>query len=122
MRTADERFAQLNILFLLVVGFIPFATALVSRNNGRVATSLYAATMVAASTLLLILWLYAVWTGLAAFREPPRRRWRELAPWLEPIAVFAASIVVAQYDAHLARWVWLLLALPILPRGAARAA
>ena len=122
MRAADEGFAQLNILFLLVIGFIPFATALISRNDGGIATSVYAATMMAASALLLVLWLYAVRKGLVEPSEPPGRRWREMSRGIEVLAVFAASIVVAQYDSNLARWMWVLLAVPILPRAAAKAA
>jgi len=117
MRAADERFAEINILFLLVVGFMPFTTALVSRNGGAIATSVYAATMIAASLLLILLWLYAVRQGLVESREPPGRRWREISRSLEIVAVFAGSIAVAQYDGRLARWVWLLLAIPILPRS-----
>ncbi len=119
MRTADEQFAELNILLLLVIGFIPFATALVSRNNGRVATILYAMTMMAASALLLLLWLYAVQRRLVEPREPPGRRWREVASTLQAVVVFALSIVVAQFDSHLARWTWLLLAVPVRPRASA---
>ncbi len=118
MRAADERFAQINILFLLVIGFVPFATALISRNSGGVATSLYAATMVVASALHMLLWTYAVRSGLAEPGEPPGRRWREQSRSIETIFIFGASIIVAQYDSHLARWMWVLLAVPLLPRSA----
>lgn len=121
MRESDEGFAQLNILLLLVIGFIPFATALVSRNNGRIATVVYAATMMAASVLLLALWLYAIRKGLVEAGEAPGWRWRETAGSIEAIAVFALSIGVAQFDSHLARWTWLLLAVPVRKWPAAKA-
>lgn len=117
MRAADEGFAKLNILFLLVIGFVPFATALIARNGGSVASMLYAATMIAASALLIALWLYALRNGLVESSEPPGRRWRELSPTIEVVAIFTLSIVLAQYDSHLARWLWLLLAVPLLPRA-----
>ena len=66
MRSADSGFARLNVLFLLVVGFVPFVTTLLTGHAGSVATSLYAATMMVLSLQLISMWLYATRKGLLA--------------------------------------------------------
>jgi uncharacterized membrane protein len=112
MRTADSGFARLNVLFLLVVGFVPFVTTLLNGHPGAVATSLYAATIIVLSLQLISMWLYATRKGLLA-PEAPRSTWREIFPWLRIAAVFAISIVVAQLHPTWARAVWILLAVPL---------
>jgi uncharacterized membrane protein len=117
MRSIDSGFAWLNIFFLLVVGFVPFVTTLLTSHKGTVATSLYAATMIVLSLQLIAMWLYATRKGLVT-PEAHGSSWRDIAPWLQIAGVFAISIVVAQLHPTWARAVWLLLAVPLRRRPA----
>ena len=62
---ADGTFVRLNLLLLLLVAFLPFPTRLFAEYIGedsleRVAVTFYGAILVLTSTLLLVLWRYAV--------------------------------------------------------------
>jgi uncharacterized membrane protein len=100
------------MLFLLVVGFVPFATSVLTGHRGSVATALYATTMIVLSLQLIGMGFYAIRRGLLVTdgHEPT---WRDVEPWIRIAAVFAISIVVAQLHPTWARAVWLLLALPL---------
>jgi uncharacterized membrane protein len=116
IQKVDNGFARLNVLFLLVVGFIPFVTALISRNDGSVATQLYAANMIAVSALLIAMSFYANRHGLLD-RSADRDQWQQdVAPWLRIIVVFGLSIVIAQFEAGLGKLFWLALAIPHVHR------
>jgi uncharacterized membrane protein len=116
IQKVDNGFAWLNIFFLLVVGFIPFVTALISRNPGSVATSLYAANMIAVSALLIAMSRYANRNGLFETTAPPDRWQADIAPWIKIIVVFGLSIVIAQFSAEFGKLFWLLLAVPDIHR------
>lgn len=65
----DAAFVRLNLLLLLVVSFLPFPTRLFADYIGhtsaeRVAVTFYGVSLLLASTLLLVLWRYAVREGL----------------------------------------------------------
>jgi uncharacterized membrane protein len=109
LTAADLGFVWRNIWFLLVIGFIPFASGLISENGSAVATIVYAATMIAASLMLTRLWLYATAQGLLAEAVPAERRWRMAMPWLLTAGVFGLSIGVALFSADIAKLTWLLL-------------
>jgi TMEM175 potassium channel family protein len=69
LERVDATFIRLNLLLLLFVSFIPFPTKLVADFIGhdtleRVAATFYGLTLLAASTLLRVLWRYAVRKGL----------------------------------------------------------
>ena len=62
---ADAAFVRINLLLLLVISFLPFPTRLFADYIGqdsaeRVAVTIYGASLLLASTLLLVLWRYAV--------------------------------------------------------------
>jgi uncharacterized membrane protein len=62
---ADAAFIRLNLLLLLLVAFLPFPTRLFADYLGenqpeRVAATIYGVTLLVASTLLWVLWRYAV--------------------------------------------------------------
>jgi TMEM175 potassium channel family protein len=66
---ADFVFVRLNLLLLLVVAFLPFPTRLFAEyikvdNAERVAATIYGVSLLLTSTLLLVLWRYAVWAKL----------------------------------------------------------
>jgi uncharacterized membrane protein len=61
----DAAFVRLNLLLLLVVSFLPFPTRLVAEfihqdKAERVAVTFYGIVLVLATTMLLVLWRYAV--------------------------------------------------------------
>jgi len=61
----DAAFVRLNLMLLLVISFLPFPTRLFADYLGqdsseRVAVTIYGTSLVLASTLLLVLWRYAV--------------------------------------------------------------
>ena len=65
LERADAAFVRLNLLLLLVVSFLPFPTRLLAdyiRQDSaeRVAVTFYGIWLLLASTLLLVLWRYAV--------------------------------------------------------------
>ncbi|UMG92744.1 TMEM175 family protein [Nocardioides sp. TF02-7] len=60
----DDLFLRLNLLLLLVVGFLPFPTRLLAQTighdaGGKVAATLYGCSLLAAASLLSVLWSYA---------------------------------------------------------------
>src|SRR4029077_4258380 len=62
---ADAAFVRLNLLLLLVISFLPFPTRLVAefihqKKAERVAVTFYGIVLVLATTMLLVLWRYAV--------------------------------------------------------------
>ena len=61
----DAAFVRLNLLLLLVISFLPFPTRLVAEfirqdHAERVAVTFYGIVLVLATTMLLVLWRYAV--------------------------------------------------------------
>jgi uncharacterized membrane protein len=62
---ADTTFVRINLLLLLVVSFLPFPTRLVAEYVGkdspeRVAVTIYGVTLLLASSILSLLWRYAL--------------------------------------------------------------
>ena len=65
LERADAAFVRLNLLLLLFISFLPFPTRLVAKfihqaTAERVAVTLYGIVLLLSSTLLLVLWRYAV--------------------------------------------------------------
>ena len=65
LERTDAAFVRLNLLLLLVVSFLPFPTRLLADYIGqdspeRVAVTFYGISLLLASTLLMVLWRYAV--------------------------------------------------------------
>ena len=111
LKSVDGGLLWLNILFLLTIGFMPFATSVLSETAGRVATILYAGTMIVASLLLTLIWRYAVRHEHAVLPKSERRM--ESLRSLTVPGVFTLSIVVAWFAPGYARDTWLLL-IPLL--------
>ena len=108
---ADGVVVWLDIAFLLVLGLVPFVTELLADNGGRVATIAYAAVMAAISVVLLVLWAYAVPSGLIDPATSPESRRRGYWVSAYSIAIFGLSIVVAFFNADAGKYFWLLLLL-----------
>jgi uncharacterized membrane protein len=65
----DAAFVRLNLLLLLFVSFLPFPTRLLADYIGedspeRVAVTFYGISLLLTTTMLLVLWRYAVRAGL----------------------------------------------------------
>ena len=107
----DMKAVWLNLLFLMVVAFIPFTTSTLSEYGNRQAVILYALVFIAASLMLAAFWLYLCrhpgWLKAGQDSEAHRRERRR--GWLPPL-VFLASIPIAFVDPDWAMYCWLLLA------------
>lgn len=106
----DNRLAFLNLLFLLVVAFMPFPSHVISQYSQRTATIFYALVMALAGLLLTAVWYYA--SSNNRLTDPnlsAEQRRRQLIAPLITTAIFIASIGVALWSADLARLSWTLL-------------
>jgi len=97
--------------FLLLIGFVPFATSLMGEHEGLVATAVYSGLMIAIALVLITMSGYARRHGL--FGDKPLPAWLPtIAPWLKIVVVFSLAIVVAAILPAFARPTYLLLAVP----------
>jgi uncharacterized membrane protein len=117
IRRSDGRLICLNLLFLMTIGFVPFASAVLSDAKNAVAYVLYDGTMMLVALLATAIWCYAaqgdrlIDPGL----DPRIRRHLLVAP-LTVAGVFVVSGLAAQIDVRLGRLAWLL----IVPAALAR--
>ncbi len=119
---ADGALVWLNILFLLCLGLIPFVTGLIADNPGSVATMVYAGVMAVDLALMSALWVYATRAGLVAPALPANESRRIYWRSMYGVLVFGASIVVAWFQADVAKFMWLLLLLRPLMSGRRKSA
>ncbi|MEZ4770514.1 MAG: TMEM175 family protein [Caldilineales bacterium] len=110
----DNRLLSLNLLVLMSVAFIPFASSVISVSSTRSATDFCALTIIVVGLLFTGMWSYASrGNRLARSDVSERQRRREFTSALSTVAVFAGSIVLSFFDVGLARLSWML----ILPFG-----
>jgi uncharacterized membrane protein len=122
IRRFDTGLVWINFLFLMVVGFIPFASSVVSGHSNPAAYLVYDSTMIVASLLSAATWWYAS-SGdrlIAPGLSPASRRRGFIAP-LRVAGVFAISLVLAFVSPVGARWAWLLLLPAAIDRPPRRA-
>jgi uncharacterized membrane protein len=107
---ADMRLIWINLMFLMAIGFVPFASAVLSEHANAVAYALYDGTMAVVALLSAALWGYAI-AGDRLVRPglAPEIRRQSLAGPLKVAGVFLISAIAAQYDIRAGRWIWLLL-------------
>ena len=100
----------LNLLFLMIVAFIPFPTAVLSEYSGLTATIFYALIMLLASLLMAAIWWYAARHErlIDPKMDAKQRRRQFLAP-LITAGIFLISIGFAFLNQNLARLSWLLI-------------
>jgi uncharacterized membrane protein len=102
----------LNLLFLMVIAFIPFPTSLISVSSNTYVTVFYAATMVAGSIMMAIVWGYAsakhrlIELGLSK----KVIRSETMLPLITG-GIFLASIGIAYINPDLAKFSWILVLL-----------
>lgn len=105
----DRRLLSLNLLLLMAVAFIPFPTTLISDNGNRTATIFYALSISLAGLLSAAVWAYAAGPGrLAAPLSSAQRRIERRNSLVIPL-VFLVSILLAAWNADLAKFFWLVL-------------
>jgi uncharacterized membrane protein len=111
LERTDVGFVRLNLLLLLVIAFLPFPTRLFAEFIGkdspeRVAATIYGLSLLLASTLLLVLWRYALRNRLVrpdAADEELQLLTRRLTPGLAGYLVliiaglFVPAIAVTGY-------------------------
>jgi uncharacterized membrane protein len=106
----DARLIWLNMLFLMTIGFVPFASSVLSEHPNATAYALYDGTMACVALLSAALWGYAIiGDRLVAPGLSAEIRRRSLVQPLRVAAVFVLSGVLAQVDVRAGRWAWLLL-------------
>jgi uncharacterized membrane protein len=110
VRAFDRRLMLLNLLFLGIIAFLPFPTAVLSSvsSNQKPAVVFYAVCAGAAGLVETLLWVYATRpsVGLAGGISPQSSRLFLLRTARVP-AVFAASVVIAQFNPRAATYSWL---------------
>lgn len=114
----DRHLMTINLLFLLVVAFIPFPTRILSENGNTVSTIFYAANLAAVG--LLAYWMLSYAAGGHRLLDPGVRK--ATIRHLQRInllssAIFLLSIGLAFLDNGLARLSWLLILFISLLRG-----
>jgi uncharacterized membrane protein len=106
----DRGLLTLNLILLLVIGFIPFPSAIISENGNRTATIFYALFMVLAGLLVCALWWHAArHNHLLDSRVNKQRRWQEMVGPIATMSIFLLSIGIAFINENLARLSWLLI-------------
>lgn len=117
----DGPLIWLNLLFLMVIGVVPFASAVLGQHPNAAGYALYDGTMAVAALLSAALWGYAiVGDRLVAPGLAPRVRRQSLVTPLLLAGVFVLSGLVAQIDVRVARWIWWLLIPAIMTRPVRR--
>jgi uncharacterized membrane protein len=109
MPKVDTALIWLNVLFLLLIGLVPFVTSILADNGNSTATITYAALMCAMACVLAVMWAYAGRRGLIDPAWDAARRRRILTRSVVLAAVFLLSIPVALIDASWGEYFWLLL-------------
>ena len=106
IRRFDHRLILLNLVFLGLIAFLPFPTAVLGRYGGhRSAVVLYAGSLALAGLASTALWLYA-WKARLADVGPRRARYLAARAAI-PVVVFAGSIPIAFLSPAAAQLSWL---------------
>lgn len=109
VKSYDLPLLRVNLLLLMAVTLVPFSTSVLSEGGGRTGVVLYAANMV----ILGLLSTYMSWRAhrndmIDAGASPLSRRVILSEP-LKVTAIFALSILLAQWRTDVALMSWLLL-------------
>jgi uncharacterized membrane protein len=109
IKRVDNQLLLLNLFTLMMIAFIPFPTAVLSKNVNFTATAFYALTMILACLSgLMTWWLAARHHRLVDPNLDRRQIWQEALVPLATISIFVLSVPVAVLDAGLARICWVL--------------
>ncbi len=119
IRAYDRRLTQLNVVFLLFIAILPFATnALNASGSNPAGLVFFASVEVATGIALASLWTYAWKLGHLTDPRLPKawERYITVTNFAVPI-VFAVSIPLAFVDVSWAEYVWVaIFIIPLLVR------
>ncbi|MFB6180186.1 MAG: TMEM175 family protein [Halorientalis sp.] len=106
IETQTRGLVWLNLLFLLFVAFLPYATALFSAYPTRFGIAFYAAVLALTGYSLALLWLYATHEELVHTDLSTRARRLQLARYVVTPTVFVLSIPLSYWSplAAIASW------------------
>jgi uncharacterized membrane protein len=105
----DRGLLVLNLLFLMVIAFVPFPTSVLSESGNRTATIFYALTMTLAGLMLTAIWWHASrHNRLTDPRLDAQQRRRQFVALFLTVALFVVSIGLAFLNADLSKFLWLL--------------
>lgn len=106
----DVKLLVLNLLFLMVIAFIPFPTSILSEYGNKTATIFYASTMIFAGILSSLFWFYASYKS--RFIDPMvsnNQRRRIIWGPLFMVGIFLLSIGIAMINDDVAKISWVLI-------------
>lgn len=105
----DRRLMVINLLLLMLIGFMPFPTSIISEYGNRTATIFYAMVIATIGIVSAVLWWYASYRNrLIDPQLDPQLRRREILGPLTIAGVFLVSIGLAFVNADLAKLSWTL--------------
>ncbi len=102
----DLRLVWLNLLFLLSLGLIPFASSVLSESHGRLGTIIYAGLIVLSALMVQMFWLYARAAKLTTANLTKKEARAAGLPSVIVSAVFALSIPIAFFSPGGAEMTW----------------
>ena len=105
----DRGVVWLNLLFLLVVAFVPFASSVFATYPDQVGIMFLSGTLALTGFSLALLWLYASWKRLVEEGLASRAVEIQAARYLASPSVFLLSIIVAAFDPGFGILTWMLL-------------
>ncbi|HWB45281.1 MAG TPA: TMEM175 family protein [Hyphomicrobiaceae bacterium] len=109
VRKVDERLVWCNLVYLLVLASVPFATGLLSEHSGWVSSIVYACVLALASLVAAVLWWHVKHSPEIIANDWAHREMR-LAIWMSiaTAGVFLGSIPVALWNHTIAQVMWVL--------------
>jgi uncharacterized membrane protein len=109
VRRIDGLLVWCNLIYLLVLASVPFATGLVAEHPGPTSTIVYACVLATSSLVAAVLWWHVkhrpeIIANPRAYREMRVAIWMTIATFF----VFLASATVALWNYTLAQYMWVL--------------
>jgi uncharacterized membrane protein len=106
----EPGFVFLNVLYLGMIAFLPFPTAVLGRHEADpAAVVLMAAVLAAVSALEVVITVRATRQRCLRVETTPEQRRVDLLAGLAPAVLFLATIPVALVDGSAAMYAWLLI-------------
>jgi uncharacterized membrane protein len=111
IHTYDRTLLLLNLVYLFLVAFIPFPTAVLGRYPLEFASVVfYAGVVILLALVRIIFWWYIFYQAhLVSPETDPRVGWIELIPALITMSVFGVSIVIAFWEPKWAINFWIVI-------------